>query len=309
MNARAGRHVRGTPWGNAVKGPAARRAHEYNDADTNIRYVLVYRTGYELSDAEIREGYSRLGHAIDLPTRFYRHVAGLVAHSAPHGARVLDVGCGNGRLLEQLAKARPDLELYGFDVAAASVRAARQQDAGWHVVQASGLQLPFPSDSFDAVTMVEVVEHLKDPVGGLREAARLVRRTGRLLITVPNLSSWNPFWRLAEAVPIDVVRRIFLPSEHPLRTLQPIDTAYTYGELLELVRRAGLHVDAQHGRAYFPYMLATLQVMGGPGSTGGSVERSTESTLTRWHAELDRWLGHTLPPRLAYRLTLDCSRG
>jgi hypothetical protein len=107
-----------------------------------------------------------------------------------------------------------------------------------------------------------------------------------------------------------VVRRIFLPSEHPLRTLQPIDTAYSYAELLDLVRRAGLRVDAQHGRAYFPYMLATLQVMGrSSASTGGSAERSTESTLTRWHAELDRWFGQALPPRLAYRLTLDCSRG
>jgi len=268
----------------------------------------VYRTGYELSDSEIGEGYSRLGSAIDLPTRFYRHVAGLAAQGAPRGARVLDVGCGNGRLLEEMAKLRPDLELYGFDVAAASVRASRQRDARWHVVQASGLQLPFPSASFDEVTMVEVLEHLKDPVGGLREAARLVRRTGRVLITVPNLSAWNPFWRLAEAVPIDVVQRIFLPSEHPLRTVQPIDTAYSHAELLDLVRRAGLHVHAQHGRAHLPYVLATLQVMaGGPASTGASADPSTDSALTRWHAALDAWLGHALPPQLAYRLTLDCS--
>lgn len=272
----------------------------------------VYRTGYELSDAEIREGYSRLGSVIDLPTRFYRHVAGLLAQSAPPGARVLDVGCGNGRLLREMAKARPDLELYGFDVAAASVRASRTGDASYHVVQASGLQLPFPSGSFDAVTMVEMLEHLKDPVGGLREAARLVRRAGRVLITVPNLSAWDPFWRMAEALPIDVVRQIFLPSEHPLRTLQPIDTAYTYAELVDLVRRAGLHITAQHGRAYFPYLLAMQQVMaraGGPASHGESADASTESTLVRWHSELDDWLGQALPPRLAYRLTLDCSPG
>ena len=190
----------------------------------------MYRTGYELSDAEIRERYSAIGDAIDLPTSFYDHVAHLITKRCPPGGRVLDIGCGNGLLLAHLSQLRPDLELYGSD--ASQTRVGKTLSSAlerWGVVLASGDYLPFATGSFDALSMTEVLEHLKDPVGALREAARLLRPGGAVVVTVPNMSAFTPFWQLAERCPIGLVQQVFLPFEHPLRTVQPIDTAYTYG--------------------------------------------------------------------------------
>jgi 2-polyprenyl-3-methyl-5-hydroxy-6-metoxy-1,4-benzoquinol methylase len=272
----------------------------------------VYRTGYELTDAEIQAGYSRIGDLIAMPTRFYRHVAEVVAARCAPAARVLDVGCGNGLFLDQLARLRPDLELWGFDIADALVASTRARARGrWQTVQASGQQLPFADRSFDVVAMTEVVEHLKRPIDALRGAARLVRPAGQIVVTVPNVSAFSPFWRLAERCPVPLVRDVFLPSEHPRRTLQPIDTAYSYAELRQLVADSGLAVTAMHGRAFFPYVLAAVRIA--QGDTGQTrfedARRDQLPALIRLHDAVDALLDRVLPARLGYRLSLVCAPG
>ena len=112
-----------------------------------------------------------------------------VKRSDGDSARVLDVGCGSGAMLVHLARfGRP----HGVDVNSEAV--LRCQDRGFDaVVHESGPPLPFAAESFDLITALDVIEHVDDDGGLLRELRRLVRPGGRLLVTVPAFGFlWGP---------------------------------------------------------------------------------------------------------------------
>ena len=54
-----------------------------------------------------------------------------------------------------------------------------------HVTQSAADSLPFPNESFDLVTALDVVEHIDDDLGALREMKRVLKPGGQLLLTVP----------------------------------------------------------------------------------------------------------------------------
>lgn len=92
-----------------------------------------------------------------------------LAELIPTGARVLDVGCGDGLLTSFLARSRPDLQLVGVDVLV-------REGAHVPVDRFDGRTLPYPDGSFDAVLCVDVVHHAEDPEALLAEAARVARQ-------------------------------------------------------------------------------------------------------------------------------------
>ena len=100
--------------------------------------------------------------------------------AAPPGARILDAGCGSGRTLDDLAGLG---DACGVDVSPAAVRAARAR--GHAAFVAAVEQLPFPDETFDLVTCLDVVEHTPDDEATLAELRRVTRPGGRLLVTVP----------------------------------------------------------------------------------------------------------------------------
>jgi SAM-dependent methyltransferase len=124
----------------------------------------------------------------------------------PHlraGSRLLEIGCGAGNLLLQAATPGSfpvalDLSMSALTfVRSRLVEAAAgaQAPGGFACTQAVGESLPLAGESFDCILMSEVIEHLDAPQISIREAARVLRRGGRLLITTPNYRS---FWPLME---------------------------------------------------------------------------------------------------------------
>jgi ubiquinone/menaquinone biosynthesis C-methylase UbiE len=134
--------------------------------------------------AERAEGYEagwlgRLHHEISDRT------ADLALAQVPGPHRVLDVGCGTGYLLRQLAARAPDaVELAGLDAAAEMVRVAREStdDPRARFQAGTAEHLPEPDDAFDLVVSTTSFDHWADQEAGLMECARVMAPGGRLVL-------------------------------------------------------------------------------------------------------------------------------
>lgn len=106
----------------------------------------------------------------------------IVAHLGPKS--LLDVGCGRGFLLDRFADAGLT-GLTGVDVYD-DVESERWNYARGDVTAA----LPFDDASFECVVAGEIIEHVPDPDGFLREIRRVLKPGGTLVISTPNMVSW-----------------------------------------------------------------------------------------------------------------------
>ncbi len=131
--------------------------------------------------------------------------------------RILDVGCGTGANLEMLARfgAAEGVDVAGEALAFCRARGLKDVRAG------AAEALPYPPDTFDLVTALDVVEHLDDDVAGLREMRRVLKPGGCALLFVP---AFQWLWGVQDDV-----------SNHRRR--------YTLRQLRRAVATAGLSVE------------------------------------------------------------------
>lgn len=131
------------------------------------------------------------------------------------GRRVLDLGSGKGRFARRLVE-RGALVI-ALDASLAMLRCAR----GLPRVQASATRLPLPSGWFDAVVAIEMLEHAADPGAVLREAARVLRPEGTLVLIDKSrhaLDARRPWLPAAAVKRLDETRgRWMYPPGSPFR--------------------------------------------------------------------------------------------
>jgi methionine biosynthesis protein MetW len=109
-----------------------------------------------------------------------------IARLVPAGARVLDLGCGDGALLDHLKRER-GCSGYGIEIADANVLACARR--GVDVIQINledGLAM-FDDNSFDVVLQIDTLQHLRNAETMLVETAR-VGRIG--IVAFPNFAHW-----------------------------------------------------------------------------------------------------------------------
>lgn len=130
-----------------------------------------------------------------------------------HGRRHLDIGCDTGGLLEAAAElfgTRP----VGIDVAARAVALARQAGIEAHQSDLAGApQLR----GFNLVTIVDVLEHVADPAGFMRDVESRIEPGGWCYIETPNIASFvyqvgRVLTTLTGARPAWICQRLFLPE-------------------------------------------------------------------------------------------------
>ena len=110
-----------------------------------------------------------------------------IARLVPHGARVLDLGCGTGELLDYLIRER-GCSGYGVEINDANVQACVAR--GVNVMQLNleaGLEM-FAGNSFDVVLQIDTLQHLRNAETMLMETAR-VGRMG--IVAFPNFGYWR----------------------------------------------------------------------------------------------------------------------
>lgn len=154
---------------------------------------LYHRADLDASSGPLARvlGRARAALADRASTRRMRRApfADLLRRTRP--GRLLDVGCGGGDLMRVFADHGWDV--YGIDPTAAAIDAVRALGMDGEVADVSAHA---PAAPYDLVAMHHVLEHLPDPVAQLSRARTLVAPAGRLLVVVPNWSSWQRMaWR------------------------------------------------------------------------------------------------------------------
>lgn len=107
-------------------------------------------------------------------------------NAQPNGY-LLDVGCGSGAMLKSIADRGWRVEGVDFDPKAVQ----NAQAKGLKVHLGSLEEQKFPDNTFDAITMSHLIEHMPDPLGLLRECHRILKPGGCLVTVTPNAFSWG----------------------------------------------------------------------------------------------------------------------
>jgi SAM-dependent methyltransferase len=101
----------------------------------------------------------------------------------PKGGRLLDLGSSDGGTLRHFAELRPDIQLASADIEGSPT--AYPWGTDFKRADFDSDPLPWPTGSFDRITCMHVVEHLRDPAHLMREAFRLLKPGGSIYVETP----------------------------------------------------------------------------------------------------------------------------
>jgi SAM-dependent methyltransferase len=120
---------------------------------------------------------------------FRRRKSKKIASLIPENAKVLDIGCGNGKFLKHLS-ALGNYELYGTELEGGS---AERASLIKEVKLKTGYlkEDDFPEEYFHAVTLFHVFEHLEEPKRTLEIIQKILKKNGVLILSFPNISGWQ----------------------------------------------------------------------------------------------------------------------
>jgi SAM-dependent methyltransferase len=105
------------------------------------------------------------------------------------GGRLLDVGCAYGMLVSLASK---NFEAYGIDISRFAVKKSKRYSRG-NIAKASATSIPFRDETFDAITVLDTLEHVSDLPRCLEDIKRALKENGVLLLQLPNAPIWR-FW-------------------------------------------------------------------------------------------------------------------
>ena len=181
-------------------------------------------------DSSVVEQYDAWAHVYDwFWARYVNQTIPVLQRAAAvqPGERVLDLACGTGEFERRVLEATPEAELVGIDLAPSMVERAQAKLAGTPGVrfeQADVHDLPSPDEAFEAVVCANTFHYFSHPEQVLREARRVLRPGGRLVL----LDWCRDFWtcRVMDAV---------------LQRIDPAyQTCYTLAEMRQLLGSTSL---------------------------------------------------------------------
>ena len=194
-----------------------------------------------IENPEVARGFAWVAHLP--PLRLMRHmVADQATHLVSKG-KAVDLGCGPGYLVLDIARRAPGLHVTGLDLSAEMLAQGREN------AQRAGLNdrvsfrcgdagsLPFADSSLDLVVSTLSLHHWGNPVAVLNEVARVLRPGGSFLIFDLRRDMSAPLWLLVWLVTHAVVPPAQRRAGEPLASR---NAAYSYAEAAHLAEYSHL---------------------------------------------------------------------
>jgi SAM-dependent methyltransferase len=208
-----------------------------------------YEAGYAVAD-------ERMGRWRAIGARSKAaHVETLCREAGLAPRTVVEIGCGDGAVLAELA--RRGWTVDGFELAQNAARRARERGVARKIETFDGVHVPAETDEYDLAVLSHVLEHVPDPLPLLREAARAGR------------------W-VAVEVPLEDNRSAHRPAKRELARSAGHLHAFSRGDVLRLVSEAGLE---PRGELTDPLPYEHHAFFGG--ALRGAVKWATRSALHR----------------------------
>ena len=177
-----------------------------------VVFLLPHPTEAQLNHAYdytyYGEGSDKFNLIIEKVLDYFRsRRSSLLSKHLKTDARVLDIGCGNGRFLQYLG-AKGNFELHGIE---------REGNSALRTTRIAGIQLligslkqdTYPSDYFDAVTLFHVFEHIDNPAEILQIIQTILKPGGVLVMSFPNINSCQARWFKGDWLHLDPPRHLF----------------------------------------------------------------------------------------------------
>jgi len=155
--------------------------------------------------------------------------------------KILDVGCGDGHLLEKFAGTH---DCYGVDISETLLTIAIKRGIKTHHIDLEKEKLPFLSNFFDIVVCSEVIEHIINTDNLLTELNRVLKNKGYMILTFPNINqpiSW-------------IIQILFdLPPMYSARYKSPHVKDYTLKIVKKILSDFGFKIENVTGTYIYPF--------------------------------------------------------
>ena len=198
-----------------------KREKSVSDLQENVYNTWVRQRAAEVKDLRIRE---ILGKKI-----------------GEKKCKILDVGCGDGSLLEPFSK---NQDCYGVDISEAQLKKAHDKNIKTFRVNLETEKLPFPRSFFDFVICSEVIEHLLNIDYLLLEINRTLKSNGTFILTFPNVNQ-----------PISWLMQVAfdLPPMYSARYKSPHVRDYTLRIVRKILTKFGFNIESVTGTYIYPF--------------------------------------------------------
>lgn len=159
---------------------------------------------------------------------------------------ILDIGCGPGYLAKLVKEENPNSKFDGVDFSSEALKHAKQYLHQFWEMDIDFSDIEAADETYDAVLCLECVEHVYDVHHTLCEIKRLLKKTGRGLISVPNLA----YWKYRLQLLLGQLPHTEVTDERHLHM-------FTFGSLKNRLLKAGLKIERAWGygkkMSYFAY--------------------------------------------------------
>lgn len=193
-----------------------------------------YKDFYNTVSNEYSPGDSEYYYYRD--DRFF-NVKSLVNPGKKEELVILDVGCGNGW---QIAPCLKGNQVYGLDISKANIG---KSTARGIKAQVHDIETPFPFEDgfFDTVVCSEILEHLFFPEVTLKEIHRVLKTSGRLIVTIPNLYCFRNRLSILAGKNCRFV-------EYPMN--QQHIRSYSLDGMIDILKKIGFHNEYYRGESF-----------------------------------------------------------